>query len=225
MDGQRRRSRREPGLADLPTPDPRTEPRAFLRALFDAAVAQAVPGAALAAFLPPPPRGRTLVLGAGKAGGAMAAALDALWPRDAPMSGLVVTRYDYVPPAFIAARARGETRIEVVEAAHPVPDDAGRRAAGRILALAHGLSRRRPRHLPDVGRRIVAARVAGRRRHLRREAGDQQRAAAQRRGDRRDELRQEAPLGDQGRAARGGVRAGARRHAGRERRARRLARR
>ena len=119
--------------------DPRADPRAFLRALFDAAVAQAVPGPALAAFLPPPPRGRTLVLGAGKAGGAMAAALESLWPRDAPMSGLVVTRYDYVPPDFIAARARGETRIEVVEAAHPVPDEAGRRAAARILALANGL--------------------------------------------------------------------------------------
>ena len=121
-------------------PDPRSDPRAFLRALFDAAVAQAVPGPALAAFLPAPPRGRTLVLGAGKAGGAMAAALEALWPREASMSGLVVTRYDYVPPEFIAARARGQTRIEVVEAAHPVPDEAGRRAAARILELAHGLT-------------------------------------------------------------------------------------
>ena len=123
----------------LSTPDPREQPRAFLRALFDAAVAQAVPGDGLARFLPAPPRGRTLVLGAGKAGGSMAAALEALWPRDAPMSGLVVTRYDYVPPAFVEARARGATRIEVVEAAHPVPDEAGRRAAARILELAGGL--------------------------------------------------------------------------------------
>jgi hydroxypyruvate reductase len=122
-----------------PLADPRTDPRAFLRALFDAAVAQAVPGPDLARFLPAPPRGRTLVLGAGKAGGAMAAALEALWPRDAPMSGLVVTRYDYVPPDFAAARARGANRIEVVEAAHPVPDEAGRRAAARILELARGL--------------------------------------------------------------------------------------
>src|SRR5450432_3394361 len=120
-------------------PDPRANPRAFLRALFDAAVAQAVPGPGLARFLPAPPRGRTLVLGAGKAGGAMAAALEALWPHGAAMSGLVVTRYDYVPPDFVAAGARGATRIEVVEAAHPVPDEAGRRAAARILALAHGL--------------------------------------------------------------------------------------
>jgi len=104
-------------------------------------VAQALPGpTTLAAFLPPPPRGRTLVLGAGKAGGAMAAALDAAWPADASLSGLVVTRYDSVPPAFAAARARGTTRIDVVEAAHPVPDEAGRRAAARILELARGLS-------------------------------------------------------------------------------------
>ena len=125
-----------PSSASLPADDPRD----FLRGLFDAAVAQALPGPSLARFLPAPPLGRTLVLGAGKAGGAMAAALESLWPRMAPMSGLVVTRYDYVPPAFAAAQARGETRIEVVEAAHPVPDEAGRRAAGRILELAHGLS-------------------------------------------------------------------------------------
>ena len=119
---------------------PSTDPRAFLRALFDAAVFQALPGPSLARFLPPPPsQGRTLVLGAGKAGGAMAAALEALWPRDSPMSGLVVTRYDYVPPAFAALQARGGARIEVVEAAHPVPDDAGRQAAARILALAGGV--------------------------------------------------------------------------------------
>ena len=122
------------------TPSPHDDPRAFLRALFDAAVAQALPGASLATFLPAPPRGRTLVLGAGKAGGAMAAALDAAWPAEAPMTGLVVTRYDSVPPAFAAAQARGRTRIEVVQAAHPVPDEAGRRAAARILKLARGLS-------------------------------------------------------------------------------------
>ena len=115
------------------------DPRAFLRALFDAAVVQALPGPSLARFLPPPPKGRTLVLGAGKAGGAMAAALEALWPRDAPMSGLVVTRYDSVPPAFAALQAGGGARIEVVEAAHPVPDEAGRDAAARILALADGV--------------------------------------------------------------------------------------
>ena len=117
-------------------PSPTQDPRGFLRALFDAAVAQAVPGPDTARFLPPPPKGRTLVLGAGKAGGAMAAAVDALWPKNAPMSGLVVTRYDYVPPAYKADPGR----IEVVEAAHPVPDEAGRRAAQRIAELTEGLT-------------------------------------------------------------------------------------
>ena len=112
------------------------DPRALLRSLFDAAVQRALPAHNTAAFLPPPPRGRTLVLGAGKAGGAMAAAVDALWPREAPLSGLVVTRYGHVPPAY---RAR-PGRIEVVEASHPVPDEAGRRAAQRIAELAQGLT-------------------------------------------------------------------------------------
>lgn len=113
-------------------PSPHTDPRGFLRALYDAAVARALPQRSMQAFLPPPPRGRTLVLGAGKAGGSMAAALDTLWPADAPLSGLVVTRYDHVPPAYRAKPGR----IEVVEAAHPVPDEAGRQAALRIAALA-----------------------------------------------------------------------------------------
>jgi glycerate 2-kinase len=115
------------------------DPRAVLRCLFDAAVQRALPAHSMAAFLPAPPdpaRGRTLVLGAGKAGGAMAAALDALWPRHAPLSGLVVTRYGHVPPAYLAQPGR----IEVVEAAHPVPDEAGQRAAKRIVALTRGLT-------------------------------------------------------------------------------------
>jgi glycerate 2-kinase len=122
-------------------PSPHTDPRGFLLALFNAAVAQAVPGPDTAAFLPKPPKGRTLVLGGGKAGGSMAAAVDALWPKDAPMSGLVVTRYDYVPPAYKALQQQGAGRIEVVEAAHPVPDDAGRRAAKRIAELTQGLTK------------------------------------------------------------------------------------
>jgi hydroxypyruvate reductase len=128
--------------AALPT-DPPADPRTFLRDLFDEAVRQALPGPSMARFLPAPPApgsgGRTLVLGAGKAGGAMAAAVDALWPRDAALSGLVVTRYDYLPPAYKAAQRAG-ARIEVVEAAHPVPDAAGRRAAQRIVELTRGLS-------------------------------------------------------------------------------------
>jgi glycerate 2-kinase len=117
-------------------PSPDTDPRGFLRALYDAAVARALPAEVIAASLPEPPKGRTLVIGAGKAGGAMAAAVDALWPREAPLSGLVVTRYDHVPPAYPLKPGR----IEVVEAAHPVPDEAGRKAAERIAKLTHGLS-------------------------------------------------------------------------------------
>ena len=115
------------------------DPRAFLRSLLDAAVQRALPANNTAAYLPPPPdpaKGRTLVIGAGKAGGAMAAAVDTLWPARAPISGLVVTRYGHVPPAY-----RGNTgRIEVIEAAHPVPDAAGRRAAQRIVELTRGLT-------------------------------------------------------------------------------------
>jgi len=119
------------------TPDPVRAPRAFLEHLYGVAVRQALPRHTLAAFLPPPPGpgGRTLVLGAGKAAGAMAQALEALWPADAPLSGLVVTRYGHTPP-----RPAGlAQRIEVAEAAHPVPDAAGLAAARRMLALARGL--------------------------------------------------------------------------------------
>ena len=110
-------------------------PRELLRALYDTAVARALPMRSLGAVLPKPPRGRTVVVGAGKAGGAMAEALDALWPADAPLSGLVITRYEHVPPAY---RER-PGRIEVVEAAHPVPDEAGLAATRRIASLVQGL--------------------------------------------------------------------------------------
>jgi len=120
----------------MTAPDPRDHPRAFLEHLYRAAVHRALPLHNTAPFLPPPPRGRTLVLGAGKAGGAMAQAVEALWPADAPLSGLVVTRYHHTPPRPAGLPAR----IEVVEAAHPVPDAAGLQAAERILALAHGLT-------------------------------------------------------------------------------------
>jgi glycerate 2-kinase len=113
------------------------DPQALLRAMFDAAVRAALPAEGIAAFLPRPPKGRTLVLGAGKAGGAMAAAVDALWPAAAPMSGLVITRYDHVPAAYRAKPGR----IEVVEAAHPVPDAAGLAATERLMALTAGPNR------------------------------------------------------------------------------------
>jgi glycerate 2-kinase len=112
-------------------------PRELLRLLYDTAVARALPLHTMGAVLPAaPPRGRTVVVGAGKAGGAMAAAFDALWPAEAPVSGLVITRYDHVPPAY---RAR-PGRIEVVEAAHPVPDAAGLAATRRIAELVQGLT-------------------------------------------------------------------------------------
>ena len=121
-------------------PDPVREPCAFLESLYAVAVRRALPLLNTQAFLPAPPSvesgGRTLVLGAGKAAGAMAQAVEALWPKDAPLSGLVVTRYGHTPP-----RPAGlATRIEVVEASHPVPDAAGLAAAQRILDLTQGLT-------------------------------------------------------------------------------------
>lgn len=113
-----------------------TDPQTALRHLYNVAVQRALPLHNTAAHLPTPPKGRTLVLGAGKAGGAMAQAVEALWPQDAPLSGLVVTRYGHTPP-----RPAGlPERIEVVEASHPVPDAAGLKAAERILALTQGLT-------------------------------------------------------------------------------------
>ena len=104
--------------------------------LYQAAVKRALPLHNTAAYLPKPPKGRTVVLGAGKAGGAMAQAVEALWPADKPLSGLVVTRYHHTPP-----RPAGlPERIEVVEASHPVPDAAGLAAAERILQLTQGLT-------------------------------------------------------------------------------------
>jgi glycerate 2-kinase len=115
---------------------PIADPRAFLRRLYDAAVARAQPAVVLGGFLPPPPKGRTVVVGGGKASGAMAAALDALWPASAPISGVVLTRYHHTPPAY---RDR-PGRITVREAAHPVPDEAGRAGAIEMLAAVRGLS-------------------------------------------------------------------------------------
>ncbi len=103
-------------------------PRAFLLDLFHAALAAADPARTLAAHLPPRPKGRTVVVGAGKAAAAMAAALEACW--DGPLSGLVICPYGYGQPTG---------RIAVAEAGHPVPDAAGFRAATRMLALLDGL--------------------------------------------------------------------------------------
>src|SRR5450432_2661940 len=104
--------------------------RDFLRSLFDAAVAAAAPRHCVPANLPERPKGRTVVVGAGKASAAMAQAVEASWPG--PLAGLVVTRYGHAVPC---------RRLEIVEARHPVPDEAGRAAAVRILSLVHGLTK------------------------------------------------------------------------------------
>ena len=105
--------------------------RRLLRDMLAAAIAAASPDRAVPANLPSPPNGRTVVVGAGKAAASMARAVEAYWPTDKPLSGLVVTRYGHgVGPL---------KRIEVVEAAHPVPDAAGQTAARRILDLVKGL--------------------------------------------------------------------------------------
>jgi len=91
----------------------------------------------MARYLPVPPVGRTVVVGAGKAGGAMAQVLEALWPVEAPLAGLVVTRYGHIPPR---APESGR-RIRVVEAAHPVPDGKSESAALEVLDRVSGLGR------------------------------------------------------------------------------------
>jgi glycerate 2-kinase len=110
-----------------------TAETALLRRMFDAAVASAQPALCVPPHLPRPGEigdGRLVVIGAGKATAAMAQAVEAHW--HGPLSGLVVTRHGYGAPC---------SRIEIVEAAHPVPDDAGQRAAQRLL---HGVRDLRP---------------------------------------------------------------------------------
>ena len=106
----------------------RPEPRALLAAMFSAAVESAKPEHCVPRNLPAKPTGRTLVIGAGKASAAMARALEQHWPG--ALEGLVVTRYGYAVPC---------ERIEIVEAAHPVPDAAGSAAATRMLERVSGL--------------------------------------------------------------------------------------
>jgi len=106
------------------------DPRALLLESFRAAVAAADPLVIVPSHLPPPPRGRTLVIGAGKAAASMAAAVERHWPRDAALSGLVITRYAHSVPT---------ERIRVVEAGHPVPDESGEVAAREILAQVRTL--------------------------------------------------------------------------------------
>jgi hydroxypyruvate reductase len=105
------------------------KPSQLLRAMFGAAVSAASAENCLPPHLPPPPKGRTIVVGAGKAAGAMAKTFEDHW--SGPLEGLVVTRYGHGVPT---------RRIEVIEAAHPNPDEASQQAAVRILSMVRGLT-------------------------------------------------------------------------------------
>jgi len=104
--------------------------RRLLRSMFDAAVAAAMPDQCVPQNLPAKPKGRTIVVGTGKASAAMAQVLETSW--NGPLSGLIVTRYGHAVPC---------KQIEIVEAAHPVPDDAGTNGALRMLAMVQGLTK------------------------------------------------------------------------------------
>ncbi len=103
--------------------------RKFLREMFDAAVAAAMPAQCVPQHMPANPKGRTIVVGAGKASSAMAQAFEQAW--NGPIKGLIVTRYGHAVPC---------KQVEIVEAAHPVPDDAGAKAAQRMLDMVQGLT-------------------------------------------------------------------------------------
>lgn len=100
------------------------EIRAYLKGLFDKAVAAADPAHCLAPHLPPPPKGRTLLVAAGKAAASMARATELAWPADAALTGIALTRYGH---------GMACDRIEVIEAAHPVPDNRGHEAAQLLM--------------------------------------------------------------------------------------------
>jgi glycerate 2-kinase len=118
------------------------DPREFLNHLYEVAVKRAQPAHTLGGFMPEPPSkasARTVVVGAGKAAGAMAQAFELLWEKrypNAPMSGMVVTRYGHTPPTPVGLQGK----IKIVEAAHPVPDAAGLSAAEQILQSVQGLT-------------------------------------------------------------------------------------
>ena len=165
--------------------------RGLLRRMFDAAVASADPGAAVLRHLPEKPKGRCVVIGAGKAAVAMAAALDAAW-RDVDLGGVVVTRHGQRAPAG---------RIEVLEASHPMPDAMSEQAGRKILAAVQGLT------ADDLvvalmsggGSSLMVLPADGM--TLGRQARRQQKPAFERRQHRRDERGAKASLGHQGRAA------------------------
>ena len=106
------------------------KPIHLMKLMFEAAIKAALPSATIPNFVPKPPKGRTLVIGAGKASAAMAQAFEANF--HAPLEGLIVTRYGHAVPC---------QRIEIVEASHPVPDESGTEAAARMLQMVQGLTK------------------------------------------------------------------------------------
>ena len=176
------------------------DPRGLLRNMFDAAIASAQPARCIAAHLPAPPRGRLIVIGAGKASAAMARAVELQWPG--PLCGIVVTRYGYAVPC---------ERIEVLEGAHPVPDAAGMHAAQRILERVQGLSE------DDLvlclisggGSALLPLPAPGFTLDLKQSMS---RALLARGHHQRDELRAPSSVGHQGRQAGGGMPPGPRAH-------------
>src|SRR5712672_2183553 len=107
------------------------DPKQLLTQSFQAAITAADPLKILPSHLPPPPPGRTLVIGAGKAAASMALAVEQHWPQDAALDGLVITRYRHGLPT---------RRVEVIEAGHPVPDEKGESAAKEILQRVRNLA-------------------------------------------------------------------------------------
>src|SRR5690606_5103493 len=105
------------------------DPEGLLQAMFDAARKAADPAVCVPPHLPRPPKGRTIVVGAGKAAASMARAVEQAWPGE--LEGLVLTRYGHAVPC---------ERTRVAEGAHPVPDAAGEKAAGLILGMVQGLT-------------------------------------------------------------------------------------
>ena len=138
-------------------------PRKLLLNSFRAAVAAADPLQIVPGHLPAPPKGRTLVVGAGKAAAAMARAVENHWPKNAALDGLVITRYGH---SFPGQHKTG--RIQVIEAGHPVPDEQGEAAARKILAQVKNLgaddlllvTEWRKRRLQPLQQRRQAAEVA-----------------------------------------------------------------
>ena len=102
----------------------------LMKSMFDAAIKQALPSNSVPMHMPMPPKGRTIVVGAGKASAAMAQVFEQNWKG--PLEGLIVTRYGHAVPC---------KSIEIVEAAHPVPDESGTKAAARISQMMQGLTK------------------------------------------------------------------------------------